>query len=357
MRGKKTIISSDERRLLQKIYYDAKCSGALGGAKRLQRALKEMGREIPLVNIKHWLSGEETYTLFKPATRKFVRNVVRVSGPYDTISSDLVDVSSLSQWNDGVTFLLTIIDVFTKKAQVVPLKNKSAISVSTALREIFSKMPKVSYFWSDKGSEYRNKKVADVMKEFNIKQYNTENPEIKACISERYVRTLRGLIARYLHANNTKRYLDALPDLVTSYNNSYHRSIKMKPNQVNERTKGRVFVNLYGEGFKRGQAVRMAKTKGTFSKGYEPNWTGEIVYVKSVNKKHPIQTYKVRDYSGADILGTFYPQELQSVIPPETYKVEKVLRTRRRNGRTEYFVKWLHYDNSFNSWTDTLTNV
>lgn len=344
--------------LLRKIYYDPKSEGSFGGVARLRRALKAMGKEVPVKTVKQWLSGEEAYTLFRPVRRKFPRNVVRVSGPFNTISSDLIDVSSLSQWNDNVKFLLTIIDVFSKQAQVVPLMNKNAISVSTALREVFSKLPKVTYFWSDKGTEYRNSRVAKVMQEFGIKQYNTENPEIKATCSERYVRTMRSLIARYLHANNTNRYLDALPDLVSSYNNSYHRSIKMKPNEVNEQTKGRVFVNLYGAGdLVKDQPVRMSKTKGIFSKGSDPSWTTEIVYVTSKNKKHPIHTYKVRDYANAPIIGTFYRQELQPVIPPETYKVEKVLKTRRVGGRTQYYVKWLHYDNSHNSWTDSLTDI
>jgi hypothetical protein len=190
-----------------------------------------------------------------------------------------------------------------------------------------------------------------------MKHYNTENETIKACVAERGIRTLRGLLSRYMHRNNTKRYLNALTDIVASYNNSYHRSIKMTPEQVDESNKGWVFVNLYGEGFERGDDVRMAKVKGTFTPGYEPNWTGEIVYVKGENAKHPIRTYKVKDYAGDDILGTFYKQELQKVVPPTTWKVEKVLRTRRRLGRTEYLVKWENYPPSFNSWTFDLVDV
>jgi hypothetical protein len=103
--------------------------------------------------------------------------------------------------------------------------------------------------------------------------------------------------------------------------------------------------------------VRMAKKKGTFSPGYEPNWTDEIVFIKGMNKKHVIPTYKVRDYNDDEIVGTWYEQELQKVVPPETWKIEKVLKTRKRRGRTEYLVKWMGWPSSFNSWTSELRDI
>ena len=62
----------------------------------------------------------------------------------------------------------------------------------------------------------------------------------------------------------------------------------------------------------------------------------------------------LQDYNNEEIKGSFYSAELQAVVPPERYAVEKVVRTRKVNGRTQYFVKWLGYGNEFNSWTDDI---
>ena len=88
-----------------------------------------------------------------------------------------------------------------------------------------------------------------------------------------------------------------------------------------------------------------------FKKGYLPNWTEEVFTItKKIPRKPPV--YKIADYHGDELEGTFYEEELQKVIKRDSdyYRVENVIKSRIRNKKKEYFVQWLGYPDSFNSW-------
>ena len=102
-----------------------------------------------------------------------------------------------------------------------------------------------------------------------------------------------------------------------------------------------------------GDFVRITKYRGAFKRGYTPNWTQELFTIKSKDSQTRPPTYRIQDQSGEEIEGTFYEEELQRVKEPDSYKIEKIIRSRRqRNGRKQYFVKWVGYPESFNSWID-----
>ena len=109
------------RSKLQQRYYDPKRVGSYGGVAALRRV-------VPEQDVERWLSEQDTYTLHKPVRRRFKRRCVVVGGPNQQWQADLVDMSRLKKVNDGTTFILTVIDVFSKLAWCVPLKNKSAAS-------------------------------------------------------------------------------------------------------------------------------------------------------------------------------------------------------------------------------------
>ena len=105
---------------------------------------------------------------------------------------------------------------------------------------------------------------------------------------------------KYFTAKNTVHYLDVFPELVSSYNATYHRSIKMAPNQVSLLNIGLVRRNLYGNvkskvkfKFRVGDCVRISKSRRTFKKGYLPNWTKEIFTTcKRITKERPVYNVK-----------------------------------------------------------------
>ena len=138
----------------------------------------------------------------------------------------MVDIQAFTKFNRGVKYLLAVIDVFSKYGWLIPLKDKTGKSVASALKTIF-KERKLGKMWVDKGKEFYNKDVKDL-----ITLYSTENEE-KASVVERW--TMKEKMFKYFSANSTNVYIDVLPDLVKEYNNTRHSSIKMTPVQASKK--------------------------------------------------------------------------------------------------------------------------
>lgn len=102
--------------------------------------------------------------------------------------------------------------------------------------------------------------------------------------------------------------------------------------------------------FKIDDQVRISKIKRKFEKGYLPNFSKEIFTIsKTISRRPPV--YKIKDFDGEELQGTFYEKELQKVIKhDDNYEIEKVLKKRGKGKHVQYLVKWLGYPNKFNSW-------
>jgi transposase InsO family protein len=180
--------------------------------------------KITRQQVKEWLMKQDTYTLHKPVRRNFRKNRVIVGGIDEQWQMDLAEVQSLQKFNDGYRYPLVCVDVFSKYAWVIPLNNKTGLSLVEAFKLILSTGRKPEKVMTDQGTEFFNKHFQTLMKEKDINLYNTYN-ETKASIVERLIRTLKTRMWRYFTAKKTMRYIDILPDLVLSYNHSVHRSI------------------------------------------------------------------------------------------------------------------------------------
>ena len=249
--------------------------------------------------------------------KKFPKRRVYVHSVDQTWAVDLADMQQYSKQNKHYKYLLAVIDVFSKYGWLIPLKNKTGATVSEAFKTLF-KERKPMFIWSDKGSEFYNRQVKELLKDNNIKLYSTENEE-KSSVVERWIGTMKQRMFKYFTAHDTNKYYDVLDDLVTDYNNTVHSSIKMTPVEAskseNELT---VYQNLYPEKekeskkpkYKIGDRVRIAKMKGKFEKGYTTRWRREIFVIEEVLNTDPV-TYKIKDLKDEEIKGSFYEQELQ----------------------------------------------
>lgn len=285
--------------------------------------------------------------MHKPARKKFQRRRVWVSGIDDTWAADLADMSHLSKENDGYKYLLVIIDIFSKYGWIIPLKNKSGLSVANALKKIFKNSKrKPNKLWTDKGTEFYNERVKAL-----VDVYSTENEE-KSAVVERWIRTMKERMYKYFTTNNAYRYLDVLNELVKRYNNSKHSSIGITPTQASDPSnENKVYAKLYPTlsppskpKFKVGDRVRIPRKKQTFEKGYTTRWTEEEFTINKVLYTNP-PTYRITDYNGEKIRGSFYEAELQKTTQ-DVYRIEKVIRKRGKRA----LVKWLGYPESQNSW-------
>ena len=274
----------------------------------------------------------------------------------DIWTADLVEMIPLAKFNKGFRYLLMVIDVFSKYGWIIPLKTKTGADVTHAFKELFEeRVP--TRIWVDKGREFWNSSLKQLLGKHNIILYSTENEE-KSSVAERWNRTMKRKMWKYFTANNTHKYIDILPALVNKYNNTYHHSIRCTPKEaLDPKNFTHVFEALYGDThelakkpkYHVGDRVRIIKKKKTFEKGFTPNWTEELFTITEVKATKP-PTYVIKDANNEKIHGTFYEPELQK-SNQTVYRIEKIIKRRTtRNGQKQAYVKWKGYNSNFNSW-------
>lgn len=244
---------------------------------------------------------------------------------------------------------------------VEPLLNKATESVIAAFKKIFERtVVRPDRVQSDQGKEFNSAKFKKFLKENGIIYNTTSNPDTKAAVCERSIRSLKQKIFKYLTHANSFTFIDKLDDFVKAYNNGYHRTIKMAPSAVNDRNILQVYRNTRESQripaknsrakVKVGDYVRITKYKNVFAKGYDKNWTQECFRVKTIVKRDPI-VYRIVDLEGEEIKGTFYEAEVQKVIFDENAAraIEKIIKQKGRGKNLQYLVRWSGYGNKFNS--------
>ena len=147
-----------DRKLLSQIYYNVKNPASFSTANKLFSAAKLKSPTIRLQDVQKWLRSQITYTLHKPVRRRFKRNRIVVSRIGEQFQADLVDLQKLSRQNSGCKYILTAIDLFSKKAFAIPLKTKRANEVKAGFQEIF-KFGVLEKVQTDQGKEFYNSEI------------------------------------------------------------------------------------------------------------------------------------------------------------------------------------------------------
>ena len=137
---------------------------------------------------------------------------------------------------------------------------------------------------------------------------------LKSVVAERFIRTLKTKIYKYMTSLLKNAYIDKLDDIMSEYNNTYHRTIKMKPVDVKDNT----YIdsmelsrsNDKDPKFKVGDSVRINKYKNILTKRYTSNRSEKVFMITKVKNTVP-WTYVINDLNGDMIIGTFYEKELQ----------------------------------------------
>lgn len=294
--------------------------------------------------------------LHRSARRNFERRRTIINGYNETFQADLVEMIPYAKQNRNFKYILTVIDNFSKFAWAFPIKAKTGLEVTKAMERILKSGSVPKNLHTDMGKEFFNshfKKLTDLYKINHYTTYSTK----KAAIVERFNRTLKNKMWKMFSFEGSYKWINSLQKLVDEYNNTVHRTIKMKPIDVDAACEGRLLRTVYANEivkgrrrprrpkFKVGSHVRISKYKSVFDKGYTPNWTTEIFKVRKVQYTDPY-TYLLEDEKGDDIEGGFYEHEIQSVKHPDAFLVEKFIRKKGDN----VYVKWLGFDQTHNSW-------
>ena len=270
---------------------------------------------------------------------------------------DLVDMQKLSRWNKGNKYLLTVIDVLSKYALAVSIKSKRSQDMIRGLESIYQQASpwRPLRVQTDQGKEFYNRGVQAWFKKQGRIIFSTY-VDSKASVVERWHRTLKLRMYRYFTAHNTLRYVDVLQPLIYTYNRAYYRSIGMAPHQVTPKTVPEVWDRLYGRRLDQktpplkcqvGDRVRHNKKHRPFKKGYLPGWKEEVFVVKHV-RRHPVVTYRLSEWDGTPIKGTFYEPDVQKVQVSDDslFRVKKVLKRKGRN----VLVRWKGWPAKYDSW-------
>ncbi|KAK9702845.1 hypothetical protein QE152_g29696 [Popillia japonica] len=211
--------------------------------------------------------------------------------------------------NNGYKYVLILIYCFSKYGWSHPLKNKGAEEVREAMSNILQEGRSPKNLQTDAGKEFYNEKFKKLMRTYEINHFSTYSTK-KASIVERVIRTIKNMLYKTFSLRGSYKWIDILSEITAKYNNTKHRTIKMKHADVTVKSKhllstvynnikvmgkhifkvgdcvriskhllSTVYNNIKVMGkhiFKVGDCVRISKYRGTFAKGYTPNWSTEL---------------------------------------------------------------------------------
>ena len=321
--------------LLRSLYEKPRSSVAFSAPHVLFREAKKSNAQIKLSDVKQWLAGQSSYTHFKRVKRTYPRRKVVVSGVQIQYQADLVDFVPIMKENNGYRYLLTVIDCFSRFAVAIPQKKKTANITLLGMKKAFKCMHIPKVLQTDDGGEFFNREMNKYLSLHKIRHFHT-NQDVKAQLVERFNRTIRERIYKYMTSKKSLRYIDALPDLLYAYNARPHSAFahRYAPRDVTKRNEKKIYDLQYGE-YLRGQVhkhkyqvndiVLLAKSivgKNTFAKRtktYYPDFYQIIDQLDS----NPL-TYRIKKLKkGVYVDRSYYEHELQKVNTPDWYDPEK----------------------------------
>ena len=167
------------------------------------------------------------------------------------------------------------------------MKNKKGITITNAFQKILKESNrKPNKIWVDKGSEFYNCSFKKWLKDNDIEMYLIHN-EGRSVVAERFIRTLKTYIYKYMTSISKNVYINKLDDTANEYSNTYHRTIKIKSVDVKSNTYiDSMELHSNKEVNDIVDHVRISKYKNIFAKGYNPNWSEEVFVIKKVRKKY-----------------------------------------------------------------------
>lgn len=324
---------------------------------------RELG--ISVKDAKEALEHLNSYTLHREYKRPRKFNPYYIYRRRELMQADLIDIRKLRLRNGGIQYLLLIIDVFSRRVWLLPIKNKTA----TVMHNVFSRWiqrlhqkPKV--LCVDGGSEFWNRQVRNLMAENGIDLQLAVGTS-KAAYAERANKSIQILLYKYMSERGTNRYIDVLSEIARTYNERGHRSLQyMSPLEadtphnellVRDVAKTRFArIKRRKPRFSLGDVVRLkTNPKGVTygNRAYAPQFREEYYMIWRMNNKIAIPLYFLMAIeTRRHIKGGFYAEEMQRVRG-DIFKIERELQRRRRaDGRIEVLVKWKYFGSDWNTW-------
>ena len=353
---------------LRKIYYDPSHPASFEGKKNLYHIVKKENKyPITHIQIQKWLKSQNVYTVNRNVKRNFQRGCVIVSGIDDQWDIDLASFDKEYKDNKGYKHLLVVIDIFSRFVWIEPLLNKSAPNIVNAFKKVLSKGREPRRLRSDAGTDFTSSKFQALCKEKGITHFTTHN-EKQANYVERVIKTIKSKIYKYIHSTNSEKYIDVLQDIVSAYNNRWHKGIKMEPINVNNTNENKLWWQMYWPKqeiskkrkkgkrnafkFNIGDQVRISGVKTALGREYHTKWSGEVFKISGrfIRQEQPL--YRIVDWFDEPVKGTFYTNEIQGVHinEDEVFTIDHIIKYRGIGSKKEAKVRWKDWPKKFDSW-------
>ena len=271
-------------------------------------------------------------------------------------------VNEISEDNDGIQYIFSAIDIFTKRGFCVPQIKCDAVSAINSLKIIFNSINvRPKSIVSDPGPEFDNKKFKKYMNDIGFKLIFSKS-ENKCSTVERFQKTIQRKIYLYITEFETRRFVHILHKIVENYNSSTHSFLKASPFdvEVDKEIQNKVMilhakkvqsVKKQKPKFKIGDVVRIALKKSPFHRSYNLQRTYERFVVYSVDTKLKIPRYLLKDENGVIIKGNFLAHEMVKV-DLDRYRAT-IIKTKSVAGEKLYLHRFKGYGPQFDLW---LTN-
>ena len=320
---------------LKRNYINPKSGVSFSGISKIYKFYNNV---IPIKDIKKFLRSNNAYTLHAKSFKKqYNPSFIKYKG--QQFQLDLIDVNNLSQKNNGIKFLLTVICSFTKKAWINTLKSKKSGEVLNAFQKILKESGKKPHsILTDSGGEFSL--VIKWCLKNNIKTYLPYS-SFHGAIIERFNQSIKNRIYNWMDQYKTEKYSPHLQDILIGYNNSYHSSIGVSPNVAwnNKSTHPQIREKLqtYFSKFSRkhpklkiGDIVRIRLlSKSAFTKGYDIQNNQELFKINNISLNLPIPMYEIKSLENPEegvLRGKFYGNELIKVeINNENNKFKEIV--------------------------------
>ena len=283
--------------------------------------------------INDFLRQNNLHSVHKRIVKKtFPRRRVIARFPFELFMADLIEYPNDKYNNSGYSFILVLVDCFTKMLYAAPMKRKSKEWTADAFQSIFKKMDRFPLnLVTDGGLEFFNSNVRDVFQNYGINHYRTPTiTKWKASVVERAIRTIKSRLEKYFKHVGKRKWIDVVSKIVENINRTPHSTHGLPPRDVNDENREEVYKKLYPKTklsvvcrLQKGDRVRKLKEKNIFDKGYKQNWSDEIYIIRDVRQSNQVCWYKLQTLTNKKISGIWYYYQLNLVSKDDHQSTRK----------------------------------
>lgn len=341
--------------LLNDVYYNLNSPACYAGVYAIYKEAKKRSKKVTYKDVREFLCRQNTYTMHKPVSRKYKTNKTISAGLDVDWQADLADMRMLKKKNSGYAYILVVIDVLSRFVWTRPIKQKTPEQVAQAMNSIINESKRKPWrLCTDRGKEFTGKTFQEFLEAQDIQYFNPDNPDFKASMAERMMSTIKKRLWRHFYRLKTSRYIEVLPKIINSINNSVNRVTGMKPSEVNKQNQHELWNKLYKKPivqkktpkFAIGDMVRITTERKKLEKGYIPKFTAERFRVHKILKHRNPIVYRLIDLEGEDVYGIFYEPELVKSVPKigPYREIDHIKKSEvRDDGQIYHYVKWKDY--------------